>query len=888
MARRSRAVSQTPSIIEDMEAKDEIARLEEEQLQMAVQQSLLSARQHQRKDQASSSASRNNVSKPLNTQSAQKQSGIPENGQASQRNLDTIERELRDAKAQRAELDALIRALEGEKEEILRQMRSAQTRHSDIVKGKGVAGRINYTEEFDWTPALRAKMKAVFGFDRFRLCQEGICNASMDGRDIVGIMPTGGGKSLGYQLPALMVSGCTLVVSPLLSLITDQILHLREAGVDAVMLTGATSKEESERIYQRLQEMASGVANAPEIKLCYVTPEKIAKSNRLVSTLEKLYNANKLARFVIDEAHCVSQQGHDFRPDYQRLHRLRQLFPEVPILALSATCPPAVLGDLLKTLKMEGPVSGTAAKVTGTVLFTAPLYRKNLHYSVVSKPASAHASILAMRDYILAHHPNDTGIIYCLSKKNAEQVAKTLEEESDRRILTGVYHADIPDGVKEALHRRWRNGQVKVVCATIAFGLGIDKGDVRFVLHHTLSKSLDGYYQESGRAGRDGKDADCVLYYRPQDATRISSLTCGEHNSQEHVLAMLDFASDLEECRKIQFARYFSKSSHLSLNSWSTADEDALTRCGHCDNCTRPPEHVDRRDARVPAWQLLRIVAAAARGKQQLTIAQLCKLARGLRVAGAGDSAEGDGAKGRGRGRGRGRRAAQEKESVDVQEVAGGKVELSEEQTEALCVRLLVEGFLKMSFSPTAYSVNVYMQPADKAALFTRFTREQIEQGQGPAFKCLFLTKASKRKSTAVSAKKDEKTASSAKGKKVAARAAQPASGSSGSRRKRKRDLSESPGEDLGDDDDDIEERGQSAYDDESLQDFVVRDSEVGSGSDADWEEHDMDWSTTLREGKRAAAARPAAKRPRQSRAPAASSSSRGGPWGEVIELSSD
>ncbi|KAH9849006.1 ATP-dependent DNA helicase [Lenzites betulinus] len=715
-------------------------------------------------------------------------------------------------------------------------------------------------------------MKSVFGFSSFRLCQEGICNASMDGRDIVGIMPTGGGKSLGYQLPALMVPGCTLVISPLLSLITDQILHLREADVDAVMLTSATSKEESSLIHKRLQSMAFGDPNAPDVKLCYVTPEKIAKSKSFVSILEKLYRVNKLARFVIDEAHCISQQGHNFRPDYQRLSTLRQMFPTVPILALSATCPPLVLRDLLKTLQMPAPVSATAAKSKGTVLFSAPLYRKNLHYKVLAKPAGTQESIRVMCDYILENHRGDTGIVYCFSKKDAESVAQEMYEQSQHVIRTGVYHADIAAASKEDLHKRWRNGQVTVVCATIAFGLGIDKGDVRFVLHHTTS--LDGFYQESGRAGRDGQDADCILFYRPQDVTRISALTCQNHNGQEKMLAMLKFASDLEECRKIQFAHYFSESSNLSLNSWGTAEEDALTRCGHCDNCTRPPETVDRQDARLPAWQLLRIAAAAARANQQLTMAQLCKLARGLRVAAAGESAAG-GAKGRGRGK----RARQEKESVDVQEAAGGKVELTETQTEHLCVRLLLDGFFEMSFSPTAYAVNVYLKPSATAARFTRFSRAEIEQGKGPAFECTFLKKVTKRKSTAAAtsaakkADKPEKPKSTPRATNAAA-----SSSNSASRGKRKRDASESLDEV---DDDEEEEDGE--YDDGSMKDFVVHDS-LGEDSD---EDEVMEWSTSLRPGKRAAT-RPAAKQSRPVRVQEASSSSRTPPWEEVIELSSD
>ncbi|OSD02611.1 ATP-dependent DNA helicase [Trametes coccinea BRFM310] len=702
-------------------------------------------------------------------------------------------------------------------------------------------------------------MKAVFGFDRFRLVQEGICNASMDGRDIVGIMPTGGGKSLGYQLPALLVPGCTLVISPLLSLIADQIMHLREANVDAVMLTGATSKEESMHVYQRLQAMASGAPDAPDIKLCYVTPEKIAKSKTFTSALQKLYQVNKLARFVIDEAHCVSQQGHDFRPDYQKLSVLRQLFPNVPILALSATCPPAVLRDLLKTLRMPALVSGTAATPTGTVLFSAPLYRKNLHYAVLPKPASWRETIHVMTDYILKNHRNETGIVYCHSKKDAALVANDLYENSNHKILTGVYHSEVRDDEKQRLHERWRDGRVQVICATIAFGMGIDKGDVRFVIHHT--KSLDGFYQESGRAGRDGKDADCVLYYRAQDATRIAAMTCGDHNGDDKVMSMIKFASDIEECRKIQFARYFSESSNLSLNSWETEEEDALARCGHCDNCTRPPESIERRDARLPAWQLLRLVS-----RQQFTMAQLCDLARG--VGGGNAGAAGGGAKGKGKGRSKG------KVAVDIEEVAGGKVELSKEQTEVLCVRLLVEGYLQMSYAPTAYSVNVYLEPSAKAARFTRFSRADIEQGKGPEFVCPFLKKVTKRTTAATTGTSAKKSHKASKGKSTPQSAKATPSGSK-ARGKRKRDASEAS-ESLDEDEEEIEQDSELG----SLVDFFAPES------DQDGDDIDMDWSTSMRGHTQAS--RPVAKKPRRSRATAVGSSSGTSPAPDVIELSSD
>ncbi|KIJ27343.1 hypothetical protein M422DRAFT_37824 [Sphaerobolus stellatus SS14] len=648
--------------------------------------------------------------------------------------ISAVDAEITSIDAEIVKLQKLRGTLIEERNGLVKQINeldSSSTRGDNTSsKGKKHGTGINYDDEFEWTVPMKARMKAVFGIDDFRLCQNAVCNSNMDNRDIVCVMPTG-------NLPALLSPGCTLVISPLISLITDQILHLREAGVEVVKLTGSTTKEESRDATYRLVHETGG----KEIKLCYVTPEKIAKSKSFISILEKMNSAGRLARIVIDEAHCVSQLGHDFRPDYKKLSILRTLFPRVPILALSATCPPAVLKDLLHVLRLKAVVDGSNAPPEGTVYFSAPLYRKNLHYKVLPKPGAAGAVIQTMADYILKNHRTDSGIIYCLSKKDTETVAEGIAKASGGKIQTGVYHADVQDRQKEGLHKKWRQGEIQVVCATIAFGMGIDMATVRFVLHH--SKSMDGFYQESGRAGRDGKDADCVLYYRGQDATRLTALTCGEVGGQEKLHDMLRFAQNVTECRKVLFANYFSASSSLSLSSWTSSTAGALTRCGHCDNCTRDPETLDKRDVTLESWQILKIMHEIESQGGRVTLGMLADLIRG---AGGGSFAvSGGGRKGKGK--------SKEKADLDLDAIAGGKVALSKDDAETLLIQLLLSHHFKEDFHSTSYSINVYLLSGPQAMRLTRLSREEIDGGQGQRIECTFLKKPGR------------KTASGSKGK---------------------------------------------------------------------------------------------------------------------------
>lgn len=406
---------------------------------------------------------------------------------AAHARLAAIDAEVEQIAHQVHELTRIKRELLDERRAILAEQRAAQR--------DAVEHTTDYTATFPWSTELLRRARTVFGIEAFRTGQECVCNAAMDGRDVVVVMPTGAGKSLCHQLPALLSDAVTLVISPLIALMHDQVVNLRARGVPCALLSSTTTKEEASAVLHAVRNDV----DAP--KLLYVTPERVAKSKTLLAALQSAYEQGRLGRLVVDEAHCCSTLGHDYRPDYNKLSICRRLFPRTPIMALTATLGRQALHDVLQILGLRPTTPPESAVARRTVYFRAPLHRANLRYAVVTRSANALAAHQAMCTYIEQYHANESGIVYCLSRKDTHTVADALRRLSDGRIRTGVYHADVDEADKQRVHADWRTGRVTVVCATIAFGMGIDKGDVRFVLHACLSKSLDGYYQETGRAG---------------------------------------------------------------------------------------------------------------------------------------------------------------------------------------------------------------------------------------------------------------------------------------------------------------------------------------------------------------------------------------------------
>jgi bloom syndrome protein len=429
----------------------------------------------------------------------------------------------------------------------------------------------NYNEalmQHRWSRDVKTVMKHQFNLRGFRENQLESINATLSGKDVFVLMPTGGGKSLCYQLPAVlrsgMTCGVTIVISPLISLMQDQVAHLQELNIAAVVLNGECNAAQRNIIFDALQD------HTPEdsIQVLYVTPEMIAKSNQLINAMSDLNRRRKLARLVIDEAHCVSQWGHDFRPDYKELGDIRKRnFPNVPVMALTATATEKVKKDVMVNLG-----------ILGCAVYTQSFNRPNLFYEIQEKKSDK-GVLESMVHTIKTSHKDKCGIIYCFSRDTCEKVAKALRV--DHNISATHYHAKLDAHDKAQVQTDWQAGKWKIIVATIAFGMGIDKPDVRFVIHHSIPSSLEGYYQETGRAGRDGSPSRCYLYFGWQDVkARRNMIQKDKDSSTEQkrrkmdmIEHMANYCENKSDCRRQQVLQYFSE-------SFSAKDCEA-----GCDNC---------------------------------------------------------------------------------------------------------------------------------------------------------------------------------------------------------------------------------------------------------------------------------------------------------------
>ncbi len=410
-------------------------------------------------------------------------------------------------------------------------------------------------------------LKKVFGYTAFRPQQEEIIRTSMAGRDVFALLPTGGGKSLCFQLPALVRPGLTVVISPLIALMKDQVDQLQANGVAATFLNSTLGENERKARWRGL--------NAGQYKLLYLSPERLMAGEGSIFDALSRWDVVLVA---VDEAHCISEWGHDFRPEYRQLATLRERMTSLPFMALTATATTRVRHDIVQQLSLRDPA-----------IFVASFNRPNLTYRVLPK-AQGYKQILEF----MRAHPRESGIVYCFSRAGAQSLAEKLKTD---RIKALPYHAGLTPLERAKNQDAFLRDETRVICATIAFGMGINKPNVRFVIHHDLPKNIEGYYQETGRAGRDGLPSECLLLFSAGDVAKQTSFIAEKSNPEEQRLAreqlrqMTRYAEDAG-CRRVALMGYFG-------------EDFSKASCGACDNCLSPR---DTWDATVPAQKFLSCV----------------------------------------------------------------------------------------------------------------------------------------------------------------------------------------------------------------------------------------------------------------------------------------
>ena len=425
-------------------------------------------------------------------------------------------------------------------------------------------------------------LQHYFGYDSFRPHQEEIINSALSGQDCLVLMPTGGGKSMCFQIPALIMKGTCIVISPLISLMQDQVDALKSLGIEAAALNSANDFSQETLIRRRC---VSG-----QIKLLYMSPE------RLSSEISHLLRDISISMFAIDEAHCISQWGHDFRPDYLNLSQLRDSFPDVPIMALTATADKITRKDIAIQLKLRNHRE-----------YVSSFDRPNLSLSV--KRGYRNREKIAYIINFIKARPLDPGIIYCLTRKTTEQLAENLK---GRGIKAEAYNAGMDSATRSDVQQRFKQDDVQVICATIAFGMGIDKSNIRWIIHYNLPKSIESYYQEIGRAGRDGAPADTILFYSLSDIIQIREFNkeSGQKEINDDKLKRMREYAESVVCRRRILLNYFGESSPND--------------CGNCDVCANPPERFDG------TIYVQMALSASRRTKEKAAISTITEILMGI------------------------------------------------------------------------------------------------------------------------------------------------------------------------------------------------------------------------------------------------------------------
>lgn len=480
-------------------------------------------------------------------QSADRERAIPPEQIDVETRLKAVNRELDEIGVELSRLNARRKKLLELKEKLRIQKQQEQ---SNIIAKKDWE-----SEEFGWSKEVRRVLKEIFHMADFRAQQLATINALLAKQNVLLLAPTGGGKSLCYQLPAVVSKGITLVVSPLISLMEDQVWALKKLGIRAEYLCGTSEKELVSAVHKYLRDGDDG-----NLKILFVTPERINRSARFKTALQKCYNIKKLAQIAIDEVHCCSQWGHDFRTDYKELGIFKTLFPDVPILGVTATATTKVISDVQKMLQLSECLT-----------LNAPFNRPNLYYHVLEKPNDKEELYDLLADLLKRRYHGMSGIIYTFTVKETAEISTELLQ---REVKVLPYHGQNMDPKQRSrTHQKWIDNEIQAVVATTAFGMGIDKPDVRFVIHHTMSKTMENFYQESGRAGRDGKRADCILLYRLADMFRISTMSFSEYGGLDNLYSMVKYCINGKDCRRVLISRHFAE-------VWDDTHCDKL-----CDRC---------------------------------------------------------------------------------------------------------------------------------------------------------------------------------------------------------------------------------------------------------------------------------------------------------------